>query len=285
MYLIAQNYPCLLMISGYPKAIEVIDSKIAVRDSHFSKGSRFTIEKIGKVYYLKYKGNYISYKNKSLIVTDKNYIITELVYLVPYCSSLFSLKYKDDYLDVFMQPQTADYPIIFQWANIYPSLSNYEMQEYYDTYDFLERVQIEYVSIDGLDILNCNFPLYLTCDGNFNKRLEYNEEDYLFEFVDSSIMNGIPLKFCEYQGDICVYSEEFGYLQIGYDQEWEAHQPVFSKDDFEFPIVLEKAELYSTYFLKYDSAYIQVINHDNYTFGIFTEKKEEASVFQITSSF
>jgi hypothetical protein len=285
MPLFAQKYPCLLMISGYPKAIEVVDNKVTIKDSHFSKGSRFTIEKMRKVYYLRYKGNYISYKNKSPIVTDENYIVTELIYLVPHCSSSFSLKYKDEYLDVFLRPQTADCRIIFQWANFIPSSPNYEMQEYYDTHNFSERAQVEYVSVEGLDILNCGHPFYLTYNGNFCKRLEYNGEDGVCEFLDSDVMNGTPLKFYDDQGDIHVYSREFGYLQIGYDQDWEAYQPLFSKDGFECPIILEKAELYSTYFLKYKSLYVQVMKHEDYIFGALTNVKRAASIFQITSSY
>jgi hypothetical protein len=285
MYLYAQSNPCLLIAPGYPKAIDVVNSRIVVKDSHFSTGAKFVNERIGNTYFLKFGGKYISIINGSAVIIDSVKNLTELVYIEPHKNSVFHLKYKNDYLNIYMNIITLECPIRLQWASFNSVLSNCETERYYSSYDFLGLSQFDYISVDGLDILTCEQLFFLICDGDFNKQLDYSKEDHLLEFISFGSKSGIPLKFIEIDGCICLYSDEFGYLQVGYNKEWETYMPVFSRDSFECPIILEQTETYSAYYLKYKSTYIRVINQEFYTYAILTQNIEKASIFQIMSDY
>ncbi|KXN69157.1 hypothetical protein CONCODRAFT_71685 [Conidiobolus coronatus NRRL 28638] len=285
MYLYAQTNPCLLMAPGYPKAMAVVNSRVVVRDSHFSTGARFVNERIGNTYFLKFKGKYISIINGSAVVVDDINRLTELVYIEPYENSVFHLKYKNDYLNIYMNLVILECPIRLQWASFDSALSNCEMERYYNSYDFLGLSQFDYISIDGLDILTCEYSFYLICDGDFNKQLDYNKGDQLLEFISFGCKSRIPLKFIDTDEGVCIYSDEFGYLQVEYNREWETYMPVFSRDSFECPLILEQAETYSSYYLKYKSMYVRVVNQEFYTCTILTQNIEKASVFQIMSDY
>ncbi|KXN69166.1 hypothetical protein CONCODRAFT_8454 [Conidiobolus coronatus NRRL 28638] len=111
--------------------------------------------------------------------------------------------------------------------------------------------QFDYISVDGLDILTCEQSFYLICDGDSNKQLNYSKEDQLHEILSLERKSRIPLKFIESGEGVCLYSDEFGYLQVVYNGEWKSYMSIFGKNSFEFPIILEQTEAYSVYYLKY----------------------------------
>ncbi|KXN66755.1 hypothetical protein CONCODRAFT_11319 [Conidiobolus coronatus NRRL 28638] len=219
MYRYAQTAQCYLMAPGIPISLSVINDKIVAKASHFASGSKFQNERIGNVYYLKYEENYISFLNNTPVVVNEIVTLDDLIYIEPYGSAIFHLKYKDEYLCLSMEFLSIDFPIKLQWAILDISHSIYEQDAYIDIYDFLRPYQCDYVSIDGFDLLNTIKSFLLIPNGDFNKRLNYNQDEYILRFhgFDSNEANN--LMFIENDGDITIYSEEFGYLQVKYDED------------------------------------------------------------------
>ncbi|KXN69158.1 hypothetical protein CONCODRAFT_71686 [Conidiobolus coronatus NRRL 28638] len=285
MHRFAQNTPCFLISPGLPISVNVIDGKIVTRGSHFSSGSKFTSEKIGNLYFLKYEGNYVSFVNNNLVVVDEIFTLGDLVYIEPYFNAIFHLKYKNDCLNISMDNLVCECPIKLQWASFDAFQLYSELESCLDEYDFMSPYQCEYVSVDGINLLNNRKSFFLIANGNFNKRLNYNENEYGFQFCDISYNGRTELKFSEIDGEISIYSEEFGYLQIGYEEDNQVFCPAFSRNHFEFPITLERARHFTTYYLKYEYCYIQLIEREGVTCGTLTNDKDEASVFQAISDY
>ncbi|KXN69167.1 hypothetical protein CONCODRAFT_71692 [Conidiobolus coronatus NRRL 28638] len=281
----AQINPCYLIAPGFPISLTVIDDRITSKCSHFARGSRFSCERISNIYYLKYQGNYISFVNNAAVVVDEIVALDDLVYIEPYFNGIFHLKYKYDYLSLDMESLSLDNPIKLQWAIFDIFGSNHELNDYIDAYDFLGPYQYQYASVDGFNLLNPTRSFFLIPDGDFNKHLNYNQEENLFKFIRFEYNISIRLMFRENDGVITIYSEEFGYLQAGYDEENEALFPVFSHDHYEFPIILERARHFTTFYLKYNSSYIKLTHRSGAYYGIFTEDRDEASVFQAISDY
>ncbi|KXN69165.1 hypothetical protein CONCODRAFT_79457 [Conidiobolus coronatus NRRL 28638] len=154
-----------------------------------------------------------------------------------------------------------------------------------DTYDFLGPYQYDYVSVDGFDLLNPTKSFFLIPDGDFSKHLNYNQEEYLASFVVFEYNISIRLMFTERDGDITVYSEDFGYLQVAYDEDNSEFLPIFSRDYYECPIILEQARHFTTFYLKYNSSYIKLIRRDGAYYTILTNDRDQASVFQAISDY
>jgi hypothetical protein len=271
------------MAPGFPISISVFDDKILAQESHFSSGSKFKNERIGSVYYLKYESSYITITDNIPVIVDDIVVLDDLVYIEPYDGAIFHLKYKNECIFLNIESLSADCNIKFQWATFDISHSAYEQDAYVDTYGFLGPYRYDYLSVDGFDLLNPTKSFSLISDSDFNMNLSYDQEEYVFKFQGLETKAADKLMFIENDEDITIYSEEFGYLQVGCDEDNEENYPVFSHDHYGFLIVLEQARLYSTYYLKYESSYVELIQHEGVFYGILTNNKDEASVFQAIS--
>jgi hypothetical protein len=281
----SQNIPCFLISPGLPVAICVIDGRLVTRGSHFSSGSKFTNEKIGDTYFLKYEGNYISFVNNNLVVVDEVFTLDNLVYLEPYFNAMFHLKYKEDCLNLTMDGLVSDSPIKLQWASFEASQPYGELEDYLDSYNFISPYRCDYISMDRIDLLDDTKSFFLIANGDFKKHLDYDENEHGFQFREVSYNRRSELKFIKIRGIIRVYSEEFGYLQMGYDENNQNICPAFSKNHFEYPITLEQAWHFTTYYLKHEQCYVQLIQREGAFYGIFTNDKDEATIFQAISNY
>jgi hypothetical protein len=273
------------MAPGLPIAITIVNDKIVAKASYFATGSRFTNERIGNVYYLKYEGNYISFVNNAPAVVDEIVALSELIYIEPYFSGIFHIKYKDEYLCSTMGSQSISIPIKLQWAMLNISHSVYEQEVYIDTCNLLPPCNYDYVSVDGFDLLNPTRSFLLIPDGNFNMHLNYNHEEYIFKFQRFESNTDNKLMFIETNEGINIYSEELGYLQVKYDEDNEEYYPVFGHDRSEYSIFLEQARLYTTYYLKYENSYVKLVQREGVYYGTITNDIEEASIFQAISEY
>jgi hypothetical protein len=262
-----------------------VEGSIVGRESHFARGSRFSSERISNILYLKYEGNYISFSNNTPIIVEDIFNPDDLVYIEPYFNGIFHLKYRSSYIDLNIESLPMEGPIKLQWVTLNVSQANFELDAYIDTYDFLGPYQHDYISVDGFDLLNPTKSFFLIPEGDFRRQMVYDREEYLVNFAISDYNIAIRLIFAERDDDITVYSEDFGYFQLAFDEDNDKLETIFSHDYCECPIILEQARHFTTFYLKYSSSYIKLIHRDGVYYCILINEKYQASVFQAISSY
>jgi hypothetical protein len=258
---------------------------LEILDGHFLKGVEFEYNITqDDVCLLKIEDLELKYDEFNRKITTSKEVIGSNITLEPFDNILFYLRYLDGYFDEELKLVEKEKAVKLQ------TLVNYQADKLNlpiavsSSYSKNIEDNVNLLSIEGLPITPDSQEFQIILDGSYSDYASEFEGEFLFSYDD--YFSGDKFQLVKVNSKSTLYNPLYGYLGRGIN-EYETECIMYYKEIPDNLVYLEKYEDNGMYIMRCSDG---ESSEDDYlcvewikcSYGpiFFTEKKEEASIFQ-----